>query len=129
MSRQDVDREMQQMFGTELSPLDRVPDEFIDSVWDLLKRVAFGETLIPNKYKELIGVAVAAATRCRYGALLHAELARCQGATAAEVAEAVHYASVISAWEIQLAGAQVDENEFASQVTRATTCLEERMRA
>ncbi|HMC04695.1 MAG TPA: hypothetical protein VKJ83_04405, partial [Actinomycetota bacterium] len=63
MSRQDVHNEMQQAFGTAISFVDQIPDDYIDAEWDLIKRVQFGETLIPNKYKELMGVAIAAVTR------------------------------------------------------------------
>lgn len=56
MSREDVHNEMQQMFGTVISFVDQIPDDYIDAEWDLMKRVQFGETLIPNKYKELMGL-------------------------------------------------------------------------
>lgn len=48
MSRSDVYQEMKEMFGTVISFVDEIPDEFIDSEWDLIKRVQFGETLIPQ---------------------------------------------------------------------------------
>jgi len=63
MARTDVQREMKEMFGEVIGFIDQIPDEFIDSEWDLIKRVQFGQTLIPNKYKELIGLGVSAATK------------------------------------------------------------------
>jgi len=120
MSRKDVHREMTEMFGTVISFVDEIPDEFIDSEWDLIKRVQFGETLIPNKYKELIGLAVSAVTRCRYCILFHTEAAKLFGATEAEVEEAVHYTKLVSGWSTYINGLQVDYDEFAAEVARVT---------
>jgi AhpD family alkylhydroperoxidase len=118
MSRQDVHEEMQQMFGTVISFVDLIPDAFIDAEWDLMKRVQFGETLIPNKYKELIGLAVSAVTRCRYCALFHTEAAKLFGATDAEIEEAVHYTKLVSGWSVYINGLQVDYDAFADEVHR-----------
>jgi len=118
MSRQDVHNEMQQMFGTVISFVDLIPDAFIDAEWDLIKRVQFGETLIPNKYKELMGLAVSAVTRCRYCALFHTEAAKLFGATEAEIEEAVHYTKLVSGWSVYINGLQVDYDAFADEVHR-----------
>ena len=118
MGREDVHREMKEMFGTVISFVDQIPDEFIDSEWDLIKRVQFGETRIPNKYKELMGLAISAVSRCRYCTLFHTEAAKLNGATEAEIEEAAHYAKLVSGWSIYLNGLQVDYDEFADEVRR-----------
>jgi AhpD family alkylhydroperoxidase len=118
MARTDVHREMKELFGEVIGFIDLIPDEYIDAEWDLIKRVQFGETLIPNKYKELIGLSVAAVTRCRYCALFHAEAAKLFGATDGEVEEAVHYTKLVSGWSTYLNGMQVDYDEFKAQVAR-----------
>jgi len=118
MARTDVHREMKEMFGEVIGFVDLIPDEYIDSEWDLIKRVQFGETLIPNKYKELIGLAVSAATRCRYCALFHTEAAKLFGATDAEVEEAMHYTKLVAGWSTYINGMQVDYDEFKAQVGR-----------
>jgi len=118
MSRQDVHAEMKEMFGTAISFVDAIPDAFIDAEWDLIKRVQFAETLIPNKYKELMGLAISAVSRCRYCALLHTEAAKLFGATDGEIEEAVHYAKLVSGWSIYINGLQVDYDSFADEVRR-----------
>lgn len=118
MSRQDVHNEMKEMFGTVISFVDQIPDAFIDAEWDLMKRVQIGETLIPNKYKELIGLSVAAVTRCQYCILFHTEAARLYGATDAEIEEAVHYTKIVSGWSVYVNGLQVDYEAFADEVRR-----------
>jgi len=119
MTRGDVESDVRMTLGTSLAPLDRVPDEFVAAEWDLLKGLHFGETIIPNRYKELIGLAVAAVTRCPYGVALHTEGARLHGASEGEIAEAVHYAKLAVGWSVHLAGLQVDQQEFVRQVRRA----------
>ena len=118
MARTEVQREMKEMFGEVIGFVDLIPDQYIDSEWDLIKRVQFGETLIPNKYKELIGLAVAAATRCRYCALFHTEAAKLFGATDDEVEEAMHYTKLVAGWSNYINGMQVDYAEFKAQVDR-----------
>jgi AhpD family alkylhydroperoxidase len=54
------------------------------------------KTLIPNKYKELLMLAVHAETRCRYCTLFHTEVARMFGATDEEIQEAVHLAKQLT---------------------------------
>ena len=118
MARTDVHREMKEMFGEVLGFIDLIPDQFIDAEWELIKGVQLGETLIPNKYKELIGLAVAATTRCRYCALFHTEAAKLFGATDEEVEEAMHYTKLVLGWSTYLNGMQVDYDEFKAQVGR-----------
>lgn len=118
MARADVHREMKEMFGEVIGFVDLIPDEYIDSEWDLIKRVQFGETHIPNKYKELIGLAVSATTRCRYCVVFHTEAAKLFGATDAEVEEALHYTKLVGGWSTYINGMQVDYDEFTAQVDR-----------
>jgi AhpD family alkylhydroperoxidase len=118
MARTDVHREMKEQFGEVIGFVDLIPDEYIDAEWDLIKRVQFGETLIPNKYKELIGLAVSATTRCRYCVLFHTEAAKLFGATDAEVEEAMHYTKLVGGWSTYINGMQVDFDEFKAQVGR-----------
>ena len=123
MSRQDVHKEMKEMFGTVISFVDEIPDAFIDAEWDLMKRVQFGATLIPNKYKELIGLSVAAVTRCRYCTLFHTEAAKLFGATEAEIEEAVHYTKIVSGWSVYINGLQIDYQAFADEVGRVVSYI------
>jgi AhpD family alkylhydroperoxidase len=116
MAREDVHQEMKEMFGTVISFVDQIPDEFIDSEWDLIKRVQFGETLIPNKYKELIGLSASAVTRCSYCVLFHTEAAKLFGATDAEIEEALHYTKLVQGWSIYINGLALDFDQFEDEV-------------
>ncbi len=61
------------MFGLVPSMFKVVRDSSLE--WRLFKRVQFDEGPIPNKYRELIGVAIAATTKCRYCVVYHSEVA------------------------------------------------------
>jgi AhpD family alkylhydroperoxidase len=119
MKRTEVYREIEEMFGLVPSMFRAVPDSTLELEWRLFKRVQFDEGPIPNKYRELIGVAIAAATKCRYCALYHSEVAKLNGATDAEIEDAVHYAKSSAGWSTYINGLQLDYEEFRDEVLRA----------
>ena len=87
----DVNRireEIRQLFGKVPGWVEDMPPAALEGFWSTMRDFQLGEGALPNKYKELIGLAVAGATRCRYCALFHTEAARLFGATDAEIAEA-----------------------------------------
>jgi AhpD family alkylhydroperoxidase len=86
--RAEVFQDIEQTLGMVPEWVRGMPDGALSGFWSLMRDFSFAETKIPNKYKELIGVAVAGATRCRYCQLFHAEGARLNGATDEEIAEA-----------------------------------------
>lgn len=119
MSRKEIYAEIKDMFGLVPSFLKLVPDSTLELEWNLMKAVQFGEGNIPNKYRELIGVGISAATKCRYCALFHTEMARLFGATDAEIEEAVHYSKSSAGWSAYLNGMQLDYDQFKSETLKA----------
>jgi AhpD family alkylhydroperoxidase len=85
----------------------------------LFKRVQFDEGAIPNKYRELIGVAISAITKCRYCSFYHTEVAKLNGATDAEIEDAVHFAKSSSGWSTYINGLQVDYEVFKKEILQA----------
>jgi AhpD family alkylhydroperoxidase len=118
MNRQEVYKEMEEMFGLVPSFFKIIPDSSLELEWKLFKRVQFDEGPIPNKYRELIGVAIAAVTKCRYCSVYHTEAARLNGATDAEIEDAVHFAKSSAGWSTYLNGMQVDYEQFKSEVKK-----------
>lgn len=88
IKKTDVFREIQGAFGLVPEWVQSLPEPALAGFWGLMRDFYLAETKIPNKYKELIGIAVSGATRCRYCQLFHAEGARLAGATDEEIAEA-----------------------------------------
>lgn len=116
MNREKIYKEMKEMFGLIPSFFKLVPDSTLEHEWELFKAIQLNETAIPNKYKELIGVGISAAVRCRYCSLFHTEMARLNGATDAEIEEAVHYAKSSTGRSTYLNGLQVDYDQFKKEV-------------
>ena len=119
MNREEIYKEIEQMFGLVPSMFKAVPDSSLELEWKLFKRVQFEEGPIPNKYRELIGVAIAAVSKCRYCALYHTEVARLYGATDAEIEDAVHYAKSSAGWSTYINGLQLDFDQFQEEIRRA----------
>ena len=115
MSRSDVEADIRETLGLVPSFWSQVPDFLIESEWQSFKAIELAETEIPNKYKELIGLAVSGATRCRYCAYFHAEAARLFGATEEEIAEAALMAKHTRGWSTYLNTLAVDYDEFVAE--------------
>jgi len=119
MKREEVYGEIKAMFGLVPSMFKAVPDETLELEWKLFKRVQFDEGPIPNKYRELIGVAISAVTKCRYCAVYHTEIAKLNGATEAEIEDALHYAKSSAGWSAYINGLQIDYDQFRGEVLQA----------
>ncbi|HXH19889.1 MAG TPA: carboxymuconolactone decarboxylase family protein [Chitinophagales bacterium] len=114
--RSKVEAEMKEHLGLVPSFFNRIPDEYLDFEWELFKRLELGETLIPNKYKELMGIALHSETKCRYCVLFHTEAAKLFGATDEEIEEAVHYAKMSLGWSAYINGIRIDYDEFEREL-------------
>lgn len=119
MTRQEIYREMEKAFGLVPSMFDSIPDSSLELEWKLFKQIEFGENAIPKKYRELIGVALSGEMKCRYCSLFHTEMAKLNGATEAEIEDAVHYAKWSSGWSTYVNGLQIDYNTFKDEILRA----------
>jgi len=119
MNRQEVYKEIEEIFGLVPSFIKMIPDSSLELEWKLFKKVQLEEGPIPNKYRELIGLAIAAVTKCRYCSLFHTEVAKLNGATDAEIEDAVHFAKSSAGWSAYLNGLQMDFEQFKSEVKSA----------
>jgi AhpD family alkylhydroperoxidase len=119
VDRDKIYKEMEEFFGLVPSFFKTIPDESLELEWRLFKKLQFDEGAIPNKYRELIGVAISAATKCRYCSLFHTEMAKLNGATEDEIEDAVHYAKSSMGWSTYLNGLQTDYEQFKSEVLKA----------
>jgi AhpD family alkylhydroperoxidase len=117
-ARSTVEAEMKEMLGLVPSFFARIPEDYLDFEWELFKRLELGETRIPNKYKELMGIAIHAETKCHYCTLFHTEAAKLFGATDEEIQEAVHYAKMTLGWSAYLNGIRQDYDQFADELAR-----------
>ena len=99
----------------------QVPELQLPGAWDEMKTLQLNPgTALPGKVKELIGLAVAAQIPCRYCIYAHTEFARLNGASEAELGEAVAMAGITRHWSTFLNGIQTDEGKFRAEITRLT---------
>jgi AhpD family alkylhydroperoxidase len=118
MNRQQVYASIEQTFGLVPQFFKLLPDSSLELEWQLMQRVQMDEGAIPNKYRELIGVGIAATTKCVYCIYFHTALAKLNGATDAEVEDAVHFAKSSAGWSTYLNGMQVDVTQFKREIDR-----------
>ena len=129
MTRAEVDRDIETTLGLVPQFMQDVPDYLIESEWASFKNLQLGETAIPNKYKELIGLAVSGATRCRYCVYFHKEAARLFGATDEEITEASLVAKNTMAWSTYLNAMAYDFEEFRQEFDRIADHVRAQMMA
>jgi AhpD family alkylhydroperoxidase len=119
MSRDKIYKEIEEMFGLVPSMFKSVPDSSLELEWKLFKKVQLEDGPIPNKYREVIGVALSAISKCRYCAFYHTKLAKLNGASDAEIEDSVHYAKSSAGWNAYINGLQIDYETFKDEVSRA----------
>jgi AhpD family alkylhydroperoxidase len=128
--RAAVDRDIEETFGLVPEFFKRVPDYLIPTEWASFKSLQLSDqTAIPNKYKELIGLAVSGATRCRYCAYFHTEAARLFGATDDEITETALMAKATMGWSTYLNALQFDYDEFVAEFDQIAAHIREQMAA
>jgi AhpD family alkylhydroperoxidase len=115
-SRATIYAEMESTLGLVPTFFKTIPDSSLKLEWEMMKQVQMAPGPIPNKYRELIGVAVAAATKCEYCVYFHTEFARLNGATEEEIEDALHYTKSITGWSTYINGSQLDIDVFRAEV-------------
>jgi AhpD family alkylhydroperoxidase len=99
--------------------LKRFPDAGRAGAWREFRDVQLNpSSAVSGKVKELAGLAVASQIPCRYCIIAHTEFARLNGATDAEISEAIAMASLTRSMSTVLNGMQVDEPQFRRDVDR-----------
>ena len=128
MNRTEVDRDIEETLGLVPHFFKDVPDYLIETEWKSVKALELSDqTAIPNKYKDLIGLAVSGATRCAYCAYFHREAARLWGATDEEINEAALVAKQVMGWSTYLNTLQYDHAEFELEFDRMAAHIREMM--
>jgi AhpD family alkylhydroperoxidase len=113
--REDVYEEISKTLGLVPQWLAEMPEGGLQGFWATARDFWLKETKIPNKYKELIGVALSGATRCRYCALFHTEAARLFGATDEEIAEASMMGALTMMGSTFINSQQIDYDRFRQE--------------
>lgn len=117
--------EIEETFGMIPAPLNAISDTDVANEWPMFKRYTVEETEIPAKYRELIGLAVAANIKCPYCVHFHREAARLHGATEEELQETYVLGSFTSRYSSMLHAAEYDLDQFRDEVAEIGAHLQQ----
>jgi len=92
-----------------------LPEEVLIHEWPIWKRYTIEESEIPEKYRELMGLAIAANIKCPYCLFFHNAMAKMAGATNEELAEAAILAGLTSRWSTMLHAQIYDMDNFEKE--------------
>jgi AhpD family alkylhydroperoxidase len=113
-------KEIETAMGFVPSFVRALPEPLVGAWWDGVKTLEMNpKSALDGKTKELIGLAVAAQIPCEYCIYFHTKLAKANGATDAQIAEAVGMASLTRMGSTLLNGLQIDHDGFRRDVDRA----------
>lgn len=115
MAIQDTYNDIEQTLGLVPEWIKQMPEGGAQGFWTSAKEFWLAETQIPNKYKELIGIAVSGATRCHYCTLFHTETAKLYGATDAEIAEASMMSAITMLGSTFINSQQINQDQFKQE--------------
>lgn len=117
---QSAYKDIQATLGTVPSFLKAFPEKAIAPAWLEMKSVELNPaTALDGKTKELIGLAVAAQIPCKYCVSFHTAAAKLDGATDAEVKEAVAMAGLTRYFSTIVSGTLQDEAQFRREIDQA----------
>ena len=99
--------------------LSRLPESALPGTWEEMKTLQLNPTTALNgRTKELIGLGVSAQIPCKYCVYAHTEFAKLNGASEAEVGEAIAMAALTRHWSTFVNGIQTDEAKFRGEIAR-----------
>ena len=110
-------KEAAQMLGYVPDFLRTFPDEARAGAWKQFRDVQLNPgTALAGKNKELVGLAVASQIPCKFCIIAHTEFAKLNGATDAEIHEAIAMAALTRDLSTMLNGMEVDEPQFRRDI-------------
>jgi len=120
--------DVQKTFGFVPGFLKLVPDLAFPGAWADFKGLLLNpSTALPPKVKELVGLAVAAQIPCEYCIYAHTEFAKLDGATDAEISEAVTMGALTRRWSTFINGIQTDEGKFRMEISQLVANMKKMM--
>lgn len=113
---QQTYQEIESTLGHVPAFMKEIPPETVGPFWEKMRDFEMADTAIPVKYKDLIGLAVAAAIPCSYCTVFHKESAILNGATEREMREAIAMAASVREGSTLVNGFGQDLEAFREDV-------------
>jgi AhpD family alkylhydroperoxidase len=111
----DTLKEIETTLGIVPGFMSALAEDVLIQEWPLMKKYVVGESKIPGKYREMIGLAIAANTRCPYCTLFHTGVAQLHGASKEEIEEIYFLATFTGRWSTMLFAQQYDLEKFTEE--------------
>lgn len=112
-------QDIRQTFGFEPEFLQRFPEAARAGAWKTMRDVEMSpNTALSGKYKSLVGLAVSSQIPCRYCIIADTEFSKLDGATEAEITEAIAMAAFTRHMSTLLNGMRVDPEQFKADLAR-----------
>jgi len=115
--------DIKKTLGIVLDQFKVIPKDVVPHEWAEMKKYSFGETKIPAKYRELIGLAIAATIKCPYCIHFHTHAAKMNGASSDEIAEVAYLARFTTGWSAMLHATSIDLESFKEQFAKVEAHL------
>jgi AhpD family alkylhydroperoxidase len=112
---EDTLNDVKKSFGIIPGFIKALPQDVVIHDWPLMKKYTLEQSKIPAKYRELMGLAVAANIKCPYCQLFHKSAAQLYGATEEEFAEIAFLASYTSRWSSMIHAQHYPYETFAKE--------------
>ncbi len=112
---EDTLEDMRKSLGIVPGFMKALPRDVLENEWPSFKKYTLGESEVPGKYRELIGLAVAANIKCPYCQFFHMSAAKMQGASEKELAELAFLASYTARWSAMIHAQHYDYNTFVKE--------------
>lgn len=122
----DVLMDIKKTLGIVPGFMSRLPPDVLISEWPLFKKYTLGESEIPAKYREIIGLAIASNIKCPYCIFFHTASSKMLGATEKELSEVAFLASLTARWSTILHAQSYDLETFKREVEQIGRFLSEK---
>jgi AhpD family alkylhydroperoxidase len=116
MSYEETVKDIENTFGMLPGFMRNTPKDILPQMWPLFKKYQMGTSIIPQKYREMMMLAAAAATKCPYCQTYHKEVAKMYGATVEELNELAVIIGQTSFWSNVLHIQNYDYNTFVREL-------------
>jgi len=116
MSYEETVKEIENTFGIFPEFMKNTPEDILPQMWPLFKKYQMGKSAIPEKYREMMMLAAAAATKCPYCQTYHKVVSKLFGATDEELKELAVIVGLTSFWSNILHTQNYDYNTFVKEV-------------
>ena len=125
---EDTLKDIEKTLGIVPGFMKGIPQDVLVQEWPEFKKYQLGDSQIPAKYRQLIGLAVAAVIKCPYCQLFHRGAAQMNGATEEELAELAYLARDTTGWSAIIHAQHYDYETFKKEFEQIGEYLQKTMK-